>query len=80
MFTEELTCHGVHLFRCLSGYIASILALLVVAECGCYMASQMVQLMYKAIEELSWRGRTAYHQNALAIARIAQPRIEAVRK
>ena len=78
MLTEELARHGVHFFSSLSGYIASILALLVVAECGRYMACQMVQFMHKAIEELSRRGRTAYHQNALAIARIAQPRIEAV--
>lgn len=68
MFAEVLACHGVHLFRCLSSYVASILAFLVVAECGRYMARQMVQFVYKAIEELSWRGRTAYHQNALSIA------------
>lgn len=78
MFAEVLACHGVHLFRRLSGYITSILALLAVAERRRYMARHMMQLMHKAIEELSRRGRTAYHQNALAIARIAQPRIEAV--
>lgn len=78
MLAEELACHGVHLFSSLSGYIASILALLVVAECGCYMRSEVVKLMYKAIEELSGRGRAAYHQHALAVARIAQPRVEAV--
>lgn len=79
MLTEELTCHGVHLFRCLSSYVASILAFLAVAECGRYMARQVVQFVYKAIEELSWRGSTAYHQHTLAITRIAQPRIEAIR-
>ncbi len=79
MLAEELARHGVHLFRCLSSYVASILAFLVVAECGCYVARQMMQLMHKAIEELSRRGRTAYHQHTLAVARIAQPRIEAVR-
>lgn len=79
MLTEELARHGVHFFSSLSGYIASILALLVVAECGRYMACQMVQFMHKAIEELSRRGCTAYHQHALSIARIAQPRIETVR-
>ena len=79
MLAEELARHGVHLFRCLSSYVASILAFLVVAECGCYVARQMVQLVHKAIEELSRRGRTAYHQHTLAVARIAQPRIEAVR-
>lgn len=71
MFAEELACHGVHLFCRLSGYVASVLALLVVAERRRYMARQMVQLMHKAIEELSRRGRTAYHQHALAVARIA---------
>ena len=71
MFAEKLACHGVHLFRCLSSYVASILAFLVVAECGRYMARQVVQLMHKAIEELSRRGRTAYHQHALTVARIA---------
>ena len=68
MLAEELACHGVHLFCRLSGYVASILAFLIVTESGCYMARQMVQLMYKAIEELRRRGRTAYHQNALCIA------------
>ena len=68
MLAEELARHGVHLFRCLSSYVASILAFLVVAECGCYVARQMMQLMHKAIEELRRRGRTAYHQNALSIA------------
>lgn len=79
MFAEEPACHGVHLFSCLSGYVASVLAFLVVAKCGRYMARQMVQLMYKAIEELSRRRCTAYHQHAFAVARIAQPCIEAVR-
>ena len=79
MLAEELACHRVHLFSSLSGYIASILALLIVAECGCYMRSEVVKLMHKAIKELSRRGRTAYHQHALTVARIAQPRIEAVR-
>lgn len=79
MFAEKLACHRVHLFRCLSRYVASVLALLVVAECGCNMARQMVKLMHKAIEELRRRGRTAYHQHTLSIARIAQPRIETVR-
>ncbi len=68
MLAEVLARHGVHLFRCFSGYVASVLSLLIVAESGCYMARQMVQLMHKAIEELRRRGRTAYHQNALSIA------------
>lgn len=55
MFAEELACHRVHLFCRLSGYIASILALLVVAECGCYMRSEVVKLVHKAIEELRRR-------------------------
>ena len=55
MFAEELACHGIHLFSSLSGYVASVLAFLIVAECRRYMARQMVQLVYKAIEELRRR-------------------------
>ncbi len=55
MFAEELACHGIHLFSSLSGYVASVLAFLIVAECRRYMARQMVQLVHKAIEELRRR-------------------------
>lgn len=71
MFAEELICHFIHSFCCFSGYIANLLALLVVTEGGGYMTRQVVKLMHKGIEKLSWRGYTAYHQNALAFARVA---------
>ena len=55
MFAEKPVRYGVHLFCRLSGYVASVLTFLVVAKCGRYMARQMMQLMHKAIEELSRR-------------------------
>lgn len=75
MFTKILAYHRVYLFCVFAAYIANLLAFLVVTESGCYMARQMVQLMYKAIKELRRRSHTAYHQHALSVAGVAQPRV-----
>lgn len=79
MLAEEPIRYHVHSFCRLSGYIASLLALLVITEGGGYMTRQVMKLMHKGIKELSWRGYTAYNQHTLAMARITQPRIESSR-